>query len=98
MTDTSYRCYPRNSPQAAGRILITALLANGDLKAAEWQRLAETSAFDRLGLQGLQWHAVMGELQKETLEHLFAMRGVLDPDQARMFDKRVVKALTTEAR
>ena len=43
-------------------------------------------------------HAVMGELQKETLEHLFAMRGVLDPDQARMFDKRVVKALTTEAR
>jgi uncharacterized tellurite resistance protein B-like protein len=62
MTDTSYRRYPRNSPQAAGRILITAVLANGDLKAVEWQRLAETSAFDRLGLQGLQWHAVMGEL------------------------------------
>ena len=43
-------------------------------------------------------HAVMGELQKETLQHLFAMRGVLDPDQAKMFDKVVVEALTADAR
>lgn len=43
-------------------------------------------------------HYVMGALQKETLEHLFAMRGVLDPDQAVMFDKSVVKALTADAR
>lgn len=43
-------------------------------------------------------HEVMGELQKETLQHLFAMRGVLDPDQAAMFDKTVVKALTADAR
>ena len=43
-------------------------------------------------------HHVMGELQKETLEHLFAMRAVLSPEQARMFDATVVKALTAEAR
>lgn len=43
-------------------------------------------------------HHVMGELQKETLEHLFAMRAVLNSDQARMFDASVVKALTAEAR
>ncbi len=43
-------------------------------------------------------HDVMGTLQKETLRHLFAMRGVLNPDQAEMFDKSVVKALTADAR
>ena len=43
-------------------------------------------------------HVVMGELQKETLQHLFAMRKILDPDQARLFDESVVKALTADAR
>jgi hypothetical protein len=43
-------------------------------------------------------HEVMGELQKETLRHLFAMRSVLDARQAAMFDKVVVKALTADAR
>ena len=39
-------------------------------------------------------HMVMGEMQKETLEHLFAMRAVLKPDQAAKFDRTVTKALT----
>ena len=43
-------------------------------------------------------HHVMGEMQKETLEHLFAMRAVLTGDQARKFDQTVVKALTADAR
>lgn len=43
-------------------------------------------------------HRVMGELQKETLQHLFAMRVVLDREQAAMFDKSVVQALTADAR
>lgn len=43
-------------------------------------------------------HMVMGALQKETLEHLFAMRAVLNPEQAKMFDSTVVKALTADAR
>lgn len=43
-------------------------------------------------------HVVMGELQKETLEHLFVMRAVLSPEQAKQFDRTVVKALTVDAR
>jgi len=43
-------------------------------------------------------HHAMGELQKETLEHIFAMRGILRPDQAARFDQAVVKALTAEER
>lgn len=41
-------------------------------------------------------HRAMGALQKETLEHIFAMRGVLRPDQAARFDAAVVKALTAK--
>lgn len=41
-------------------------------------------------------HHVMGELQKETLQHIFEMRGVLRPDQAEKFDDAVVKALTAK--
>lgn len=43
-------------------------------------------------------HGSMGELQKETLNHMFAMRQILRPDQARTFDRAVVKALTADAR
>lgn len=39
-------------------------------------------------------HHAMGMLQKETLQHLFAMRAVLRPDQARRFDQAMVDALT----
>ena len=42
-------------------------------------------------------HMVMGQLQKETLEHIFAMRALLKPDQAAQFDRVVVKALTQDA-
>lgn len=42
-------------------------------------------------------HTVMGELQKETLAHVFAMRGILRPDQAATFDRAVVKSLTADA-
>lgn len=41
-------------------------------------------------------HSAMGQLQKETLEHIFAMRAVLDPNQAAKFDAAVVKALTAK--
>lgn len=43
-------------------------------------------------------HMVMGEMQKETLEHLFAMRAVLLPDQAAKFDRTVTRALTPDTR
>lgn len=43
-------------------------------------------------------HRTMGELQKETLAHIFAMRALLRPDQAMKFDAAVTKALTEDAR
>jgi nickel and cobalt resistance protein CnrR len=43
-------------------------------------------------------HRAMGELQKVTLEHIFAMRSVLRADQAAKFDDAVVKALTARER
>lgn len=42
-------------------------------------------------------HAVMGELQKATLTHIFAMRQLLRPNQTGKFDQAVVKALTDDA-
>ena len=39
-------------------------------------------------------HMAMGELQKETLAHVFAMRAVLRPDQAAEFDRQIAAALT----
>jgi hypothetical protein len=39
-------------------------------------------------------HMAMGELQKATLQHVFAMRAVLRPDQTGRFDKAVAEALT----
>ena len=43
-------------------------------------------------------HAAMGELQKATLAHIFAMRQLLRPDQQAAFDRTVVKALTDDQR
>jgi hypothetical protein len=42
-------------------------------------------------------HMAMGELQKATLRHVFAMRAVLRTDQAAQFDAAVGKALTQPA-
>ena len=38
-------------------------------------------------------HMAMGELQKATLEHVFAMRGILRPDQQAKFDAAVAESL-----
>ncbi len=38
----------------------------------------------------------MGDLQQQTLLHIFAMRAVLRPDQAEKFDRAVVTALTAD--
>ena len=43
-------------------------------------------------------HQAMGELQKESLAHVFSMRSLLHPDQATRFDRAVVRALTDERR
>ena len=40
-------------------------------------------------------HGIMGDIQSETLRHLFEMRAVLNAEQAAEFDRTVMKALTT---
>lgn len=77
MNHPVFRHYPRNSPQAAGRILATALLANGDIKDVEWQRLADTQAFERLDLHGLQWHVVLDELCQDLMTGVRPGRDIL---------------------
>lgn len=69
---------------------------------ADNQRLADAIAAEhgygpKVGAAVDRTHHVMGQLQKETLQHIFAMRGVLRPDQAAQFDAAVVKALTQPA-
>lgn len=43
-------------------------------------------------------HRTMGQLQKETLAHIFAMRALLRPEQAAKFDAAVTRALTEDPR
>ncbi len=43
-------------------------------------------------------HHVMGTLQKATLDHVFAMRRLLRPDQTPAFDRAVARALTADPR
>ena len=44
-----------------------------------------------------RFHHAMGELQKETILHVLAMRKVLTPEQAVKFDRRIAEALTEQA-
>lgn len=41
-------------------------------------------------------HDAMGDLQKETLEHVFAMRAILRPDQQTRFDAVVSESLAAQ--
>lgn len=43
-----------------------------------------------------RFHHAMGELQSETIQHVFAMREVLTPEQQALFDTTVVDALTAD--
>lgn len=59
---------------------------------------AEHGAGPRVDAAIYRSHEVLGRLQKETLAHVFAMRQLLRPDQAKKFDQAVVKALTEDSR
>ncbi len=45
-----------------------------------------------------QVHARMGDMQKATVQHVFAMRLILNPEQQREFDLQVSAALTRDPR
>jgi Spy/CpxP family protein refolding chaperone len=43
------------------------------------------------------FHDAMGALQAETINHVFAMRRVLTPEQRTRFDEKLAEALTSDA-
>lgn len=53
------RTYPRNSPQAAARIVALAMLSDGHLTLHEMDILDRTDAPDQLGLARADLHAVL---------------------------------------
>lgn len=65
--------------------------ANAELAQAYLESHAYTpkvqAAIDR-------FHMAMDALQKETMLHVIAMRGVLTPEQTAQFDETVVRSLT----
>ena len=67
--------------------------ANADLAAAIREEHGYgphvTAAVER-------FHHAMGDLQIQTIQHVFAMRDVMTPDQKARFDNLVASALTTE--
>ena len=71
-----------------------------DVRAAnvELARAIEQSDGDSPMVQAAvdHFHVAMGALQKETIAHVFEMRLVLTPEQAAVFDDRIVTALTPD--
>ncbi|CAN5386382.1 hypothetical protein BH09PSE1_BH09PSE1_01750 [soil metagenome] len=77
---------------AARRPALEAAVRAANLELA---RAIEQSDGDSPQVQAAvdHFHMAMGVLQKETLGHVFEMRSVLTPEQADLFDARVVAAL-----
>lgn len=61
------RPYPRDSAEAAARIVALALIANGRIKAVETAALDALQAHERLGLTRAQWHGVINDLCADLL-------------------------------
>lgn len=61
------RNYPRNSPQAAARLVSLALLADGHLDRAELEALQRTGACRDLGLSDEQFNAVLHAFCEDLL-------------------------------
>lgn len=78
------RHYPRNSPQAAARIVALALLADDHLCQAELDRLEQLDAFGRLGLTPAELLSVAhGVCEDRMACSDLAWGGALDDDTLR---------------
>jgi hypothetical protein len=78
--------------QERGRLEGELRAANADLATA----IAAEHAYGRDVEKAVdRSHLAMGELQKATLQHVFAMRKVLRSDQTARFDAAVAQALTS---
>jgi hypothetical protein len=64
------RHYPRNSPQAAGRILALALLSDGHLSKRELDMLDRLDAHHQLGLGRTELHTVVHSFCEDLLSSM----------------------------
>ena len=69
--------------------------ANADLAAAMEQ---EHSYGPKVGAAIDRVHLEMGELQKATVRHVFAMRALLSEEQRQKFDRQISISLTGDGR
>jgi hypothetical protein len=73
----------------------------GEMRKANAELAAAIRASDTAGpdveAAVHHFHDAMGALQTETIEHVFAMRKVLTPEQRRRFDDKIAQALTSDA-
>ena len=63
------RTYPSDSPQAAGRILAFAMLADGHLSELEIKALARSEALSTLGLDADQMALIVQEVCEDLLSN-----------------------------
>jgi uncharacterized tellurite resistance protein B-like protein len=61
------RAYPRDSPQAAARIVALTMLCDGHLSKSEVDAFERHGATQHLGLRPGQWHVVVNELCEDLL-------------------------------
>jgi hypothetical protein len=61
------RTYPRNSPQAAARIVALTLIADGHVSDVELGELDRSGACERLGLELSEMHDVLKHLCEDLL-------------------------------
>jgi uncharacterized tellurite resistance protein B-like protein len=85
------RSYPRNSPQAAARVVALTLLADGHLCKAELDVLNHVGAAARLGLTTTE----LQEVVRDFCEDLLASRGPSWSD-ACSIDQRTLAGLMAE--
>lgn len=85
------RTYPRNSPQAAARILALSLLADGHLCKAEIDRLDRLEAHRQLGLERAELHAVLHTFCEDLLSSMH-----LTWEEACRVDARTLAELMAE--
>lgn len=63
------RSYPRNSPQAAARIVAMTMLADGNLCKAELDALQRHRADHLLGLRPAELQVILQEMCEDLLRH-----------------------------
>jgi uncharacterized tellurite resistance protein B-like protein len=64
------RRYPRNSPQAAARIVALTVLADGDIGESEIELLDRLKVHTQLGLERSELHAVLDTFCEDLLSSL----------------------------